>query len=278
MKLYISADIEGISGIATWEQARTEGADYARARGWMTDDVNAAIEGALEGGITEVVVRDAHAHARNIQWDRLHPRARLITGWDAKIDMMLGCDASFAVAFLIGYHPGPGVPEGVLSHCFTRRILDIRLNGNPCDEAVIAALQAGSHGVPIGLVTGQEELWPEIEPSLEETLFVSTKKGMAYQAALLEPMGAVRQTIHDAAKEAASRASRFQSPAPFAPEGPLKLEIELTTVEAASAIDGIEGVERVSAGGCVVAGDSAPVLLRRFFQCLQVLYAVKDAP
>lgn len=278
MKLYISADIEGISGVATWDQARTDGADYARAREWMTDDVNAAIAGALDGGITEVVVRDAHAHARNIQWERLHPRARLISGWDSKIDMMLGCDSSFAVAFLIGYHPAAGVPGGVLSHCFTRRILDIRLNGNPCDEAVIAALEAGSNGVPIGLVTGQEELWPEIEPTMEETLFVATKKGLAYQAALLEPMAAVRQTIRDAAEEAAVRASRFKSPPPFAPEGPLKLELELATVEAAEAIDGIAGVERVSAGGCVVAGDDASTLLRRFFQCLQVLYSVKDTP
>ncbi len=278
MKLYISADIEGISGVATWDQARTDGPDYARARSWMTDDVNAAIEGAIEGGIQEVVVRDAHGRARNVQWERLHPRARLVSGWDPNIDMMLGCDSSYAVAFLIGYHPGPGVPGGVLSHCFTHRILDLRLNGNPCNEAVIAALQAGSQGVPVGLITGQEELWSEVQLSMPNALFVSTKKGIAYQATLLEPMLVVRQAIRDSAKQAASLASSFKSPAPFAPKGAQRLEMELATVEAAAAIEGIEGVERVSASRCAIAADDSRSLLRRFFLTLQVLYAVKDAP
>ena len=88
MKVFISADIEGIGGVALWDQARTSGPEHRRASEWMTAEVNAAIEGALEGGATEVVVRDAHGRAGNILWESLHGRAKLISGWSAKPDMM----------------------------------------------------------------------------------------------------------------------------------------------------------------------------------------------
>lgn len=278
MRVFISADIEGIGGVATWDHARTDGADHPRARQWMTDDVNAAIEGAIEGGAEEVVVRDAHGRARNILWEKLHPRARLLSGWDPSIDMLLGLDRSFDVLFLVGYHPGPAVPGGVLSHTFTSRIIDLRINGNPCNEAVIAALQAGELGIPVGLVTGQAELRDEIAPTMSDAVFVSTKRGFAYQAALLEPMAELREKIREGAREAASRRAAGDSLRPFRPDSPLRLEMELSTVEAALAAERLPGMERVSAGGLVLTAPDAGTLVRRFFGTLQVLYAVRDAP
>lgn len=277
MNLFISADIEGVGGVATWDQARTDGADHARARQWMTDDVNAAIEGAIEGGAQQIVVRDAHGRARNILWESLHPRAKLISGWGPSIDMVQGLDASFDLLFLVGYHPGPAVPRGVLSHTFSSRIIDMRMNGSPCNKAVVAALQAGIHGIPVGLVTGQAELREEIRPVLPEARFAVTKHGIAYQAALLEPAADVRRAIHEGAREALLRRAAGDGPVPLRPNPPLKIEIELATLEAASAIEGAEGIERVSAGGVVLGADDAPTLVRRFFVMLQLLYAVRDS-
>lgn len=277
MKVFISADIEGVGGVATWDQAKTDGVDHARARQWMTDDVNAAIEGAIEGGAEQIVVRDAHGRARNILWEALHPRAKLISGWGPTIDMVQGLDASFDLLFLVGYHPGPSVPGGVLSHTFSSRIIDLRLNGEPCNEAVVAALQAGIHGIPVGLVTGQAELREEIRPTMPDARFVVTKHGIAYQAALLEPMVEVRRGIREGARDAVLRRAAGDGPAPLRPGPPLQIEIELATLEAVSAIEGGEGVERVSAGGLVITADDVPALIRRFFAMLQLLYAVRDS-
>ncbi len=278
MRVYISADIEGISGVATWDQARTDGPDHTRARVWMTEDVNAAVAGAVEAGAHEVIVRDAHGRARNILWEGLHPAARLISGWDPRIDMLMGIDATFALVMLIGYHPGPSVRRGVLSHAFTGRIREMRLNGMPCNETTIAALQAGVHGVPVGLVTGQAELWDEIRPAIPQCAFVSTKRGFAYQAALLEPIGLVRAQIHAAARDATAAYIAGRAPAPFKPAPPLRLEMEIASVEATEAIDGLEGIERTATNACVLHAPDAATFITRFFFMLQLLYAVKDTP
>jgi len=278
MKVFISADIEGIGGVATWDQAGTDRPDHHRAREWMTDDVNAAVEGAFEGGATDVVVRDAHGRARNILWDRLHPRARLISGWGPTIDMLLGLDRTYGLVFLVGYHPGPAVPLGVLSHTFSSRILDLRLNGLPCNEVVIAAIEAGAQGVPIGLVSGQAELQDEIRPVLPHVAFVTTKRGLAYQAALLEPLADVRARIRAGAREAVAGAIAGPAPSPFQPPPPLQLQIDLVAAEAAASLVGGAGITRTDARRCTLDAADAPTLLQRFFATLQVLYSIKDTP
>jgi D-amino peptidase len=296
MRVYISADIEGVSGVATWDQARTDGPDHPRARIWMTEDVNAAVAGAVEAGASDVVVRDAHGRARNILWDGLHPAARLISGWDPRIDMLMGLDGSFGLVMLVGYHPGPSAPRGVLSHAFTGRIREMRLNGTICNEAIFAAVQAGALGVHVGLVTGQIELLDEIRPVMPECMFVATKielldeirpvmpecmfvatkRGLAYQAALLEPMSTVRANIHAAARGATAAAIAGRAPAPVLPTSPLRLEVDLASAEAAEAIEQLEGVERTTANQCVLHAQDGPAFVSRFFLMLQILYAVKD--
>jgi D-amino peptidase len=278
MRVYVSADIEGVGGVATWDQAGTDRPDHHQAREWMTEDVNAAVEGAFSGGAEDVVVRDAHGRARNIIWDRLHPRARLISGWGPTIDMLLGLDANYGLVMLIGYHPGPEMPCGVLSHTFSSRIHGLTLNGLPCNEVVIAALEAGVHGIPVGMVSGQAELMDEIRPTLPDVRFAATKQGLAYQAAILAPPTEVRATIRDSAREAVARAIARKEPSPFQPAGGLRLDFELTTVEAAEAILGIEGCERTGPRSCSLLAPGAALLLSRFFSSLQILYSIKDTP
>jgi D-amino peptidase len=244
----------------------------------MTDEVNTAIEGAIEGGATEIVVRDAHGSARNIMWEALHPKARLLSGWGPLSDMLQGIDESFGLAMLIGYHPGAATTGGVLAHCFTKRIIALRLNGMPCNETVIAALQAGAVGVPIGLVTGQSELTEEIRPALPECPLVATKRGMFHQAALLEPLPTVRSHIREGARDAVAHRIAGTGPGPFQPEPPIRLDLELSTVEAAAALDGVEGVERASAAGCRITAGDAAAAIKRFLIAMTILYSVRDLP
>jgi len=152
------------------------------------------------------------------------------------------------------------------------------LNSLPCNEAVFAALQAGVASVPVGLVSGQAELRDEIQPALPNCLFVTTKRGLAYQAALLEPLVEVRTGIRKAAQQAVERRLAGSGPEPFRPTPPLRLELELSTVEAASALDGVAGIERVSKGGCILVDDDAASLAKRFLHVLTVLYSVRDLP
>jgi D-aminopeptidase len=153
----------------------------------------------------------------------------------------------------------------------------MRLNGVVCNEATFAAVQAGVLGVPVGLVTGQAELWDEIRPVMPDCAFVATKQGLAYQAAILEPMPFVRANIHAAARDVTAAAIAGRAPAPVRPTSPLRLEVDLASVEAAEAIEGLDGIERTTANGCVLHAPDGPVFVSRFFLMLQILYAVKDS-
>jgi D-amino peptidase len=130
MKIFISADIEGIGGVVRGEQASRDTADYAHARKLMTAEVNSAIRGAFDGGATEVVVTDAHSIGLNLISDEVDERARLILGTPRRLGMMEGVDLGFDAAFFIGYHAAAGTAQAVIAHSYRRRVAEIRLNGS----------------------------------------------------------------------------------------------------------------------------------------------------
>jgi D-amino peptidase len=130
MKIFISADIEGIGGVVRGEQASRDAADYAHARKLMTAEVNSAIRGAFDGGATEVVVTDAHSIGLNLISDEVDERARLILGTPRRLGMMEGVDLGFDAAFFIGYHAEAGTAQAVIAHSYRRRVAEIRLNGS----------------------------------------------------------------------------------------------------------------------------------------------------
>src|SRR5207237_277560 len=110
VKVYISADIEGVAGIVEAKQGNIDGggAEYEAGRRLMTAEVNAAVEGALAAGATEIVVNDSHGQMRNLVAAELHPKAKLIQGRFKPLFMAEGLDATFAACLLLGYHGGPG--------------------------------------------------------------------------------------------------------------------------------------------------------------------------
>ena len=122
--------MEGISGIVHGDQTTPGTPEYASGRKWMAEDVNAAVEGALEAGATEVLVNDSHGSMRNIDPDDLDPRAILISGTPKPLSMMQGIDASFAACLFIGYHAKAGTADAILDHTISGSVVRaVRING-----------------------------------------------------------------------------------------------------------------------------------------------------
>ena len=155
MKLFISTDFEGTSGIVAWEQTLEGNPEYAHGRALLTAEVNAAIDGARAGGATEIVVNDAHANMRNLRADELSGEATLVSGRHKPLYMMQGLDASFDAAFFVSYHGGISAATAILSHSYNPgSVYEARVDGHVVGESALNALVAAHHGVPIALVTG----------------------------------------------------------------------------------------------------------------------------
>ncbi|MDF0726527.1 M55 family metallopeptidase [Cytobacillus sp. S13-E01] len=154
MKLYISVDIEGVSGVVHGEHTARDGREHDRARLYMTEETNACIESAIEAGVDEIVVNDSHGTMRNILLERLHPEAELISGSPKKLAMVEGIDASFDAAIFLGYHTRNGT-NGILNHTFNGRVVrNIIINGKEYGEFGLNAAVAGYYRVPVIMVSG----------------------------------------------------------------------------------------------------------------------------
>lgn len=211
MKIYISADIEGISGIVAINQVIPGEREYQRSRELMTKEVNAAIEGAIEIGATEIIVNDLHGAGTNILIESLNNKAQLITGSSRKGAMMEGLDSSFDAVILIGYHPRMNL-SGVLSHSFHGGVIsNIKINSKDVGEFYMNACVAGHFNVPVVLVSGDNILEEEVKEvnSAIETVVVKTSYGR-YAAKCLTPT-AVFEKIKEKVKVALINAKNIDS-------------------------------------------------------------------
>src|SRR5579863_1930909 len=165
VKVFISFDMEGVAGIVDWAQCGPPGHAYEEGRALLLGEVNAAIDGALAGGATEVVCNDSHGAMNNLNPLDLHGRAAYIAGRHKPRYMMEGLDASFDAVFFIGYHGSISGEPSVLSHTYNPSVVSrVSLNGAECGESGINALVALGHGVPIALITGDQVALAEAEP------------------------------------------------------------------------------------------------------------------
>lgn len=244
MDVYISIDMEGVAGVATREQCARGADDYAAGRRLMGGEANAAIDGAFRGGAERVVVNDAHGDMANLVPDRLDPRAELIIGSPkVGLSMMEGIDnADFAVALLVGYHAGAGVERAVLAHTYSSsHLYDVRLNGRSVTETELNALVAGEHGVPIGLVTGDDAICALAEERLVGVRTVTVKRGHSYTvAASMHPQEACA-AIAEAAEQAVAGAAALE---PQEVDGPFTVEVDLVDLRRAELCSLAPGVER----------------------------------
>lgn len=201
-RVYISVDMEGISGVSGSDQTSAGQPEYARSRKLMAEDTNAAIRGAFAGGATDVVVNDSHGGQRNLLPEDLDPRARLISHSFKRHGMMEGLDETFHAVIFVGYHAKAQAPRGLFAHTGSGVVRDLRINGESVGEGGLNALMADWFGVPVVLVTGDDAAVAEVKGRVPSIRGVEVKRAINVNAVELKPLRQARQEIEDAAREA----------------------------------------------------------------------------
>jgi len=263
-KVYISADIEGISGVTGAEQTSAAGAEYARGRRLMTEDVNAVIRGALEGGASDILVNDSHGSMRNILPEELSRPARLISHSFKPDGMMQGLDESFDAVILVGYHAKADSPVGLFAHTGSGVVRDVQINGRSVGEGGMNTLFAAWYGVPVVMVTGDDVAVAQVKEVATEARGVVVKRAINQRAAELRPLAEARDDIQRAAREAVAGARKF------APRrtGPYRWTVSFRTSLIPEVAAAIPSVERPAPDTLSFSADSMPAGYRLF----RVLY------
>ncbi|MEK4494435.1 M55 family metallopeptidase [Ureibacillus sp. FSL W8-0352] len=194
MKVYISADLEGVAGSTTWIETEKNTPDYAPFQKQMTKEVEAAIEGAIAGGATEIILKDAHDSARNIDFSNLPENVKIIRGWTGDpMCMVAGLDESFDRAIFIGYHSKGGSHRNPLAHTLVVNA-DVKINGEYASEFLINAYAAALHGVPVAFVSGDVGLTEEIKSVNENIVTLPIKEGIGGATVSISPKLAISET------------------------------------------------------------------------------------
>jgi len=226
MRVFISADMEGITGVCHRDHLLAGNPDYERARRWLTSDINAAVQGAVDAGATEVVVADGHATMRNILLEELHPQAQLLCGpantRNRQLVQLAGLEPGrFDCAMLVGYHTRAGTPGGLLAHTWVgMAVHEIRLQGKPAGEALLNAAILGDYGIPVVFATGADDFEREVKADLGDDLEVAVvKRTLGPSGVISLSLAAASELIRAGAKRGtAARRAPLTTAAPVAIE------------------------------------------------------------
>ncbi len=258
MKIFISADIEGVAGVVTPLQGQPGNAEYERARRLMTEEVSAAVDGAFEGGAEAVLVNDAHGPMTNLLPDILDARAELISGKPKPLNMFCGLEPGYGGVFCTGYHSGIG-QYGVLSHTVSGfAFAGMRVNGADCAEATLYGAYAGELGVPVLLLTGDDRLAAQCGPHFPAAQLVTVKHAIGHRAARALSPEVARARIRAAAAIAVREAAACR---PFVIPGPYRLEFDLGTVAMADLAATIPVAERIAPRSVAFAAPSMAAVI-----------------
>ncbi len=274
MRVFISSDIEGTAGIVDWEQVRGPGAEYELGRRLLTDEVNAAIDGALEAGASHLLVNDSHRTMYNIRPGDLHHHASYLSGRHKPLYMMEGLDATFDAIFMVAYHGAIGAEHAILSHTYNpAAVWEVRLNGVAVGEGALNALVALKHRVPVVLITGDEATAADARPFLPEIEAVIVKRSITrFAAESLHPDRAC-ELIRAGATRALARAS---TAAPPAIDLPATLEVTFLTADMAEMATWIRGVQRAGPRGVAITDDDPLRLFRAFVTIIALTRSIVE--
>jgi D-amino peptidase len=245
LKVYISADMEGVVGVVTSDQLGPSGFEYALFRQIMTNEVNAAIEAAREMGATEILVSDSHGNGENLLIEQLPADIQLIRSWPRPLMMMEGIDASFDAVIFIGYHASTTNTRGVRAHTMSSANLTaIRLNGVDMMEASINAAIAGDFGVPVVMISGDDAVVEEAQQLIGDMEGAIVKWSLGFHSARTLMPEASYALIKERVRAALGRLDDFR---PYRMDGPVELEISFKNYMPAEVMAYLPNVDRVDA-------------------------------
>lgn len=245
MKILIATDMEGITGVTTWDQVTPGHAEYTRFRRLMTQDVNAAIRGAIDAGADEVIIADGHWNGSNILVEELDSRARLNTGSPSPFSMMQGIDESVDGVMFIGYHARNGTPNAILDHTWSSRtVVNVWLNDVLTGEYGLNAAVAGHFGVPVIMVSGDQTACAQVSELLGGMEMAVVKQATSrFSAECLTPQVS-QELIRTTAVRAVERLNAGDMPDPFILETPVRVTVEFFTSDMADRATRIPFTER----------------------------------
>ncbi|MGW7047288.1 M55 family metallopeptidase [Streptomyces avermitilis] len=273
MRIHISADMEGITGLVDADDVQPGGRDYERGRSMMAEDVNAAVRGAVAAGATDIVVNDAHGPMRNLLPEALHPAARLIRGRPKQMGMLEGLTSEHDAMICVGYHARAGA-LGVLSHSFMgHEIEDMWLDGRPVGEIGLAQATAATLGVPLVALTGDDAACAEAAAWDDSITTVPVKYAHDRFAAELRPAAEARQAIEEAVTAALSAVPEVSS----VRANPRTLTVRWQSASVASTLAGIPGVTTPDSRTAEAHGE-LPALYRLFGVWMRVAASLTDQP
>lgn len=243
LKVYISADMEGVVGAVTGDQLGPSGFEYGRFRQFMTDEVNAAIAAAREMGATEILVSDSHGNGENLLIEQLPSDIQLVRSWPRPLMMMQGIDETFDAAVFIGYHSSTSNTRGVRAHTMSSASLTaVRINGVEMMEASINAAIAGDFGVPVVMISGDDATIEEARSTIGDMEGAVVKWSYGFHSArtlMPEPALAL---IDERVRAALARLDDFQ---PYRMDGPVELEVSFKNYMPAELLAYLPIVDRV---------------------------------
>lgn len=245
LKIYISADMEGVVGVVTNEQLGPQGFEYARFREFMTNEVNAAIEGAIAAGANEIVVSDSHGNGQNLLIEKLPTNVLLVRAWPRPLMMMQGIDETFAGAIFIGYHTATTNSQGVRAHTISSaRLADVRLKGVSVSEAGLNAAIAGHFNVPVIMISGDDAVVKETQALLGDVEGAVVKWASGFHSAKTLMPEASYILIREKVKKAVGRIKDFK---PYKIAAPIQLDVRFKNYRPSEMLSYLSIVERTDA-------------------------------
>lgn len=188
MKVYISVDIEGVTGVTAWSETELGNKDYSQFAEQMTKETVAACEGAIAMGADEIFVKDAHDSARNIDITQLPRCVKLSRGWtNSPESMVAGIDETFDAAIFIGYHSGAGYNGSPLSHTMNTNSNYMKVNGELASEFILNSYVAANCGVPVVFLSGDKMLCETAKKFNKGIETVEVKEGVGGATVSINP-------------------------------------------------------------------------------------------
>jgi len=245
LKVYISADMEGITGVASADQLGPTSFEYGRAREWMTAEVLAAIQGAREAGATEFVVSDSHGNGQSLLIDKFPSDVpvHIVRSFPRPLGMMEGIDSSFAAVIFIGYHASTSSTTGVRAHTMSSALLTrIALNGVSMSEAGVNAAIAAQFGVPVVMITGDDAIVDETKQRLGAIEGVAVKHAIGFHSTSTLTPEVGQAQIRQHAKTAVERRAQMK---PYAMTRPVTVEVSFKNYRPVELLGYLPNVQRI---------------------------------
>ncbi len=244
LKIYISADMEGVAGVVTDEQLGPSGFEYERFRDFMTAEVNACIAAAREAGATDFLVADSHGNGQNLLVELLPGDVTVVRSWPREHGMMHGIDETFDAAILLGYHASTENTRGVRAHTLSSaNVTGLRINGRSMSEGSLSAAIAGMFGVPVIMVSGDDVAVAETQVIVGDMEGAVVKWASGFHSARTLTPAAARTEIRRRTQAAIERLADFE---PYVLDGPLTLDLSLKHYRPVELLAYLPVVERLN--------------------------------